>query len=114
VRSANEAGKFVDFSENHYFVRAWIRADDERLVFVVSFHHVGRELSGIMEATAFARLETFQDSDDWEQVSQEFFLCSLEPFVFTYNTNERDIELAFSRWLDAALAVPIKEFGDRI
>jgi len=32
VRSANEAGKFANFSENHYFVRAWIRADDERLV----------------------------------------------------------------------------------
>jgi hypothetical protein len=114
VRSANEAGKFVNFSENHYFVRAWIRADDERLVFVSSFHHVGRELSGIMEATAFARLETFQDSDDWEHVSQEFFLCSLEPFVFTYNTSEGDIADAFSRWLDAALAVAIKEFGDRI
>jgi hypothetical protein len=114
VRSANEAGKFVNFSESHYFVRAWIRADDERLVFVTSFHHVGRELSGVMEATAFARLETFQDSDDWEHVSQEFFLCSLEPFVFTYNTEESDIADAFSRWLDAALAIAIKEFGDRI
>ena len=76
--------------------------------------HVGRELSGIMEATAFARLESFEDSDDRELVSQDFFLCSLEPFVFTYKTKEQDITDSFARWLDAAVAVAIKEYGDRL
>lgn len=114
VKSANEAGKSVTFDEFHYFVKASIRADRERLVFVTSFHHVGRELSGIMEATAFARLESFEDSEDRKFVSQDFFLCSLEPFVFTYMTNEDEIGESFDRWLDTALAVAIKEFGDRL
>ena len=57
IQSASEAGKFANFSEDHYFVKASIRVARERLVFVTSFHHVGRELSGIMEATSFARLE---------------------------------------------------------
>ena len=114
AQSCNPTGKFVNFDEAHYFIKAAIRAERERLVFVTSIHHVGRELSGIMEVTAFCRLETYEHSEDREVASQDFFLCSLEPFVFTYNTNIDDIEASFSQWLDAALAVALKEFGDRL
>ncbi len=114
VKSGNEAGKYVNFNEAHYFLKASIRVDRERLVFVTSFHHIGRELSGIMEATAFARMESFEDSDDRERASQDFFLCSLEPFVLTYGTEEKRVSDVFERWLDAALAVAIKEYGDRL
>ncbi|CAG0996867.1 hypothetical protein BURK2_02732 [Burkholderiales bacterium] len=114
VKSGNEAGKYVNFNEAHYFVKASIRVERERLVFVTSFHHVGRELTGIMEATAFARMESFEDSEDREYASQDFFLCSLEPFVFTYKTEEEQISDTFDRWLDAALAIAIKEYGDRL
>ena len=112
--SANDTGKFANFSEDHYFVKATIRANRERLVFVTSFHHIGRELSGIMEATAFATLESFEDSDDRQSVKENFFVCSLEPFVFTYKTNVGEIEAAFTRWIDTALAVAVKEYGDRL
>lgn len=114
IKSANDAGKFANFTEDHYFVKASIRVERERLIFVTSFHHVGRELSGIMEATAFLQLESFEDSEERESVSQDFFLCSLEPFVFAYKTNVRDITDSFARWLDAALAVALKEYGDRL
>jgi hypothetical protein len=105
---------FVDFSEDHYFVKASIRAARERLVFVTSFHHVGRELTGVMEATSFSRLESYEDSEDRESVDEKFFLCSMEPFVFTHRTNVAEIKDAFGRWLDQALAVAIKEHGDRL
>jgi hypothetical protein len=114
VKSANEAGKFANFTEDHYFVKASIRVERERLVFVTSFHHIGRELSGIMEATAFAKLEAFEDSDDRAYASQDYFLCSLEPFVFTYKTKDEEIADSFARWLDAAIAVAFKEYGDRL
>ena len=114
MKSANEVGKYANFTEAHYFLKATIRAERERLVFVVSFHHVGRELSGVMEVTAFAKLESFEGSEDRESVSQDFFLCSLEPFVFTHQTREQDIGDAFARWLDGALAVAFKEYGDRL
>jgi len=114
IKSANEAGKYANFTEEHYFVKASIRAERERLVFVVSFHHVGRDLSGIMEATAFARLETYEQSEDREYASQDFFVCSLEPFVFTHRTTDLEIADSFARWLDTALAVAIKEYGDRL
>lgn len=114
VKSANESDKFANFTEDHYFLKVTIRAERERMVFVTSFHHVGRELSGIMEATAFAQLESFEYSDDRESVSQAFSLCSLEPFVFTYTTAEEEIHEAFSRWLDSAFAVAVKGYGDRL
>ena len=114
VRSANAAKTFANFDENHYFIKASFRVNRERLVFVMSFHHVGRELSGIMEATSFARLESFELSDDRDSVSQDFFVCSLEPFVLTHRTKYSDIADSFDRWLDAALAVAIKEYGDRL
>jgi len=114
VKSANETDKFINFTEDHYFVKASIRAERERLVFVISFHHVGRELSGVMEVTAFSQLQSFEDSEDRASVSQDFFLCSLEPFVLTYKTKEQDVGESFARWLDAALAIAIKEYGDRL
>ena len=114
VRSGNEAGKFVNFEEDHYFIKASIRVGRERLIFVTSFHHIGRELSGLMEATAFAQLISYEQSEDRDRISQDFFLCSLEPFVFTYRTEEGGIETAYDNWLDTALAVSIKEYGDRL
>jgi hypothetical protein len=114
VESAKKAGKYANFDESHFFVKASVRVERERLVFVVSFHHVGRELSGIMEATAFARLETFEDSDEREVASEDFFVCSLEPFVFTYKTKIEEIDQAYARWLDATLAIAVKEYGDRL
>ena len=114
VESAKKAGKFANFTEDHYFVKGSIRLARERLIFVTSFHHVGRELSGIMEATAFSQLQSFEDSEDRESVSRDFFVCSVEPFVFTSKTNKQDITASFARWLDAALAVAVKEYGDRL
>lgn len=114
VQSAKEAGKFANFDEDHYFIKGSIQVNRERLIFVVSFHHVGRELSGIMEATAFSKLMSYEDSDDRDSVSERFSLCSVEPFVFTNRTKVAEIEDAFQRWLDAALAVALKEYGDQL
>lgn len=114
TQSAKDAGKFANFAENHYFVKGSIRLNTERMSFVVSFHHVGRDLTGIMEATAFTKLESYEDAEERESVSEKFSLCSVEPFVFTHQTRPKEIEDAFGKWLDAALAVAVKEYGDRL
>ncbi len=114
VQSAKEAGKFANFDEAHYFIKGSIRVNRERLIFVISFHHVGRELTGIMEATAFSKLVSYEDSDDRDSVSERFSLCSVEPFVFTHKTKVNEVADAFSRWLDAALAVAFKDYGDQL
>jgi hypothetical protein len=67
-----------------------------------------------MEATAFLKLASYEDPEDGESVSERFSLCSVEPFVFTHQTKVNEIAEAFGKWLDAALAVAIKEYGDRL
>ena len=114
IESSRVSGKYVNFNEAHYFIKASIRVGRERLVLVISFHHVGRELSGIMEVTTFARLESYEQSEDRELASKDFFATSVEPFVITWKTRESEITNAFERWLDAAIAVGVKEYGDRL
>lgn len=114
IKSGQSSRKFVNFSEAHYFVKTSVRVDRERLVFVTSFHHVGRELSGIMEVTSFARLESYEQSDDRDNVTEDFSPCSMDPFVITWRTVEVDVTAAYDRWLDTALAVALKIFGDRL
>lgn len=105
---------FVNFNEPHYFVKGVFRAGRERLVFVASFHHVGRELSGVMEATAFAQFESFELSEDPDSKSVEFASCSKAPFVFAYETRADDVAGYFAEWLDHALAVAMGDWGRRL
>ena len=106
---------FVNFNGLHYFVKGAFRAGRERLVFVVSFHHVGRELSGVMEATAFAQFESFEMSEDPHSKSMEFAPCSSRaPFVFAYEPWPDDVAGYFAEWLDHALAVAIVGWGSRL
>jgi hypothetical protein len=114
VQTAKEAGKFANLSENHYFLKSTIKLTNDRLVFVISFHHVGHELSGVMEVTAFAKLESSGDPGEQSIVGQKFLVCSVEPFVLTNKSNASDIRNAFLQWLDLCIAVAFKEFGDRL
>jgi hypothetical protein len=34
--------------------------------------------------------------------------------VFTYKTSEQEVAKAFEKWLDTAIAIAIKEYGDRL
>ncbi|MCK5797175.1 MAG: Fic family protein, partial [Deltaproteobacteria bacterium] len=102
---------WINFEENHYFVKATFRATDVKLVFVTSFHHVGRELSGVMEVTAFAKLELDDAADPTVRKTKP---CSPEPFVLTENTDVEAVRPSFDRWLDECLAVGIKMWGESI
>ena len=79
-------------NENRYFIKLSINPDYQSqtcraLVFVVSLHHVGRQLTGIMAATAFAQIvRTFKtpSQDDTEEPNDPNFRnCAVEAFTFT-------------------------------
>lgn len=86
----------------------------DRFHFVTSFHHVGRELTGVMEVSAFARLEAVAKKGEAAASTREFFICSIDRFVITHRTDVATIRDSFRRWIDDATAVALKEFGDRI
>lgn len=114
IRTAQVAQQFVNFDQDHYFTQGTIKVEGDKLKFIVSFHHVGIILSGIMEATAFAKLQFDDDPDDRDTAGGVFLPCSIEPFAFTNVTKINEVESAFASWLDASLAVGLKEFGDRL
>lgn len=113
IRAAKEHDKFVNFSENHYFLNCTLRIASERLKFVISFHHIGRELTGVMEASAFSKLTSYE-ADDGDRTTEHFSTCALEPFVFTYLTEPNSVRESFGKWLDGAIAIALKEYGDRL
>jgi Fic family protein len=120
VTTLNEPSKkWINFSESHYFVKAALRYEKIRMVFVMSFHHVGRELTGVIEGTAFTLLETFDEAEAdaearGERVGQNRIPACVEPFIITWNTDAARVEPAFLRWLDHCLAIALKEWGDRL
>jgi len=67
-----------------------------------------------MEATAFAKLQFDNDPEDGESMGEDFLPCSVEPFTFTYQTGIADVTPAFLNWLDASMAIGLKEYGDRL
>ena len=114
IRSGRGSGKFVNFKEAHHFIKASFRIAEDRLVFVTSFHHVGRELSGFVEVTAFALLEAWGEAEESGARDRTYIDCSLDPFVIAWNVAAAEVERAFDDWLDQALAVAVKELGDRL
>ena len=107
--------KWVNFSEGHYFVKSAVRYEKTRLVFVLSFHHIGRELTGVMEVTSFLLLETFDEAEEeslirGERVGKDVIPACVEPFVITWTTEPEKV----LRWLDHSVAIAIKEWGDKL
>jgi Fic family protein len=116
----NEASKkWINFSEGHYFVKAAVRYEKTRLVLIVSFHHVGKDLTGVMEVTSFVLLETFDEAEEenlirGERVGSDVIPSCVEPFVITWTTEAPKVEPAFREWLDRSVAIAIKEWGDKL
>lgn len=116
ITSPSKPEKWVNFNEDHYFVKGTIREKDTRLIFVLSLHHIGRELTGVMEASAFAQIETYDEANDTdsERVNEELIPVSVEPFAITWKSDTGHVEDSFKRWLDQALGIALKEWGDRL
>lgn len=109
--------KFINFNENHYFIKASIHTNNDRLVFINSIHHIGRNLTGIMEISCFASICDYYADNELESENEKskiFFLCSIEPFVITWKTIFNDIQKSYTHWLDASMAVAIKKFGEQL
>ncbi len=113
TRTAQEAHQWVNFNENRYLVKLSVNPGPffrgPRLVFVVSLHHVGRQLSGVMAATSFAEIQYYGEDEDTEPT---FVDCSVSPFTFRWKDNVEAISETFITWLEECLSIALKEWGD--
>ena len=89
-----------------------------RLIFVISLHHIGRRLTGVMAATAFVEIE--YEEGGWSDSSQEsvrsdssaFYNCAVNPFTLTWNDSAEDIRKNFIDWIEECLAAALRHWRD--
>ena len=120
--TASNSKHWANFNEARYFVRLTLLPDQTsrqpRLVFVVSLHHTGRQLSGIMAATAFALIDHYSYPDDVSEPTGEggaasFTDCTpLEPFAFTWESEPDALLPRFKEWTEQSLAIALRQWGE--
>lgn len=110
-KTAQETNQRVNFDEHHYFVRTRISGDEiPWLTFVVSFHHVGQELSGVMEVTAFAEILYPRTEDTAAVIDQ--VRCMDKPFTMTHNDEAVSIGNQLMNWANECFTLAVKSWGD--
>ena len=89
LKLLKKAGNYMNPNEDRFFVKLSLIPNQPmrqtRLVFVVSLHHTGRQLTGVMAATAFALFDNYHSNDvglDEEEGAHTFVDCTPEPFAF--------------------------------
>ena len=120
-QTASNARHWANFNEDRFFVRLTLTPDQVMhqpyLVFVVSLHHTGRQLSGIMAATAFALIAHRDDSVS-DQVEEgefpSFMDCTLEPFKFTWESDADDLLPRLKEWTDLCLTIALREWSGHL
>ena len=119
VQTAVNSGHWANWNEARFFVKLSLVPDRAsgypRLVFVVSLHHTGRQLTGIMTATAFAlvgRQQPNSIAETEEGADGSFTDCTPEPFTFTWENDPENLLPRCARWTEQCLAMALRQWGD--
>lgn len=113
TETSKKTQHWINFNENRYFVKLSLNPDAQsrspRLVFVVSLHHIGRELSGVMATTAFAEIEYYAENEDTQPI---FIDCNLSPFTFGWKDDADAAVPRFLKWLDECFSIALSTWGN--
>tara|TARA_Y100000310_G_scaffold181241_1_gene181164 strand:+ start:20773 stop:22320 length:1548 start_codon:yes stop_codon:yes gene_type:complete len=125
LNSAKHTNHWVNLREPRYFIQLLMNSPQvdktPRLVVVFSIHNVGRQLTGVMAATAFAELTYPTGRDDYGEnmpdgIAREtdFEVCSVEAFTFTWKDATQDLAPRFSRWIAQCYGIALKKWGEAL
>ena len=121
VKTAQDAQHWANLEEDRFFLRLVVNPEAgsgiPRLTFVVSLHHVGRQLTGAMAATAFAEIssvQTVQEEDAEEPVAPDFLICTIDPFTFTHRDDAVGASERFVAWIEGPMSVALRYWGEFI
>ncbi len=110
-KTAQETNQRVNFLEDHYFVRTRISGEQiPWLTFVISFHHIGQELSGVMEITAFAEI-LYPRTEETASVTDQV-KCMDKPFTITHKDEAGALRNKFLDWANECFTLAVKSWGD--
>lgn len=117
VRTAQEAGHWANFNEESFLVRLSVtpmaqgHGGHPGLTFLISLHHTGRQLSGVMAATAFAQIE-FHPHGFMERSNPSLGVnyrnCSANPFTFVWDNDADELAPRFYNWIEEALSQALR------
>ena len=121
IQTAWEAQYWVNLNEARFFAKLSINPEEQfrtpRLVFVISLHHVGQQLTGIMAATAFAQIKRFGEPDLIElseHTSPDFRNCTVDPFTFTWQDDAESVSPRFIAWVEERLSIALRHWSEFI
>ena len=121
VQSAQDASHWANLNEDRFFIKLSINPEQQsripRLIFVISLHHVGRQLTGIMAATGFAQIVNVHDystEGSEESSDPDFRNCTIEPFTFTWDDNAETVAQRFANWIEATLSIALRHWSEFI
>ena len=116
VESAKQARRWANFDEETRWLRALVQGRSTRLRFILSFHHVGRELTGVAEATAIADLEGRGSEGVLEavQAERQQLPCMERPFSFTWRDDVKTLRPRFEAWLEECLLIALRGWSETI
>lgn len=124
VETARESNHWANLNEDRYWVKLSInpldRSQAPRLIFVVSLHHVGRQFTGIMAATAFAQILSSGSAQDIEvgergveeQNEPDFRNCAVDAFLFTSDDEHEERAPRFTEWIEESLSVALSHWSE--
>lgn len=119
INLANELEYWINFEEEHHWFRVALEGAPVRFQLVVSLHNVGRELSGVARAVAFAELRSTQPQEAGDGASDAeseriVMNCTPTIFSFTWQDEADEIWPQFQAWLDEAFAVGLRYWDDTV
>ncbi len=121
IETANAFQQWVNLFEPRYYIKLSLNpysgASVPRLSFVISLHNTGRQLTGIMAATAFAEIEYDEDGETITSQrsrfdNSTFMNCTLDPFTFTWEDSAEKICDRFIRWTEVCFSVALRYWMD--
>ncbi len=114
VQTARRLDYWANQSENNYWIRSDLMLDQDRLRMVVSLHHYGWPVSGIMAVSAFAEIlhrASAEAAVDQHHVDRELVDCIDSEFTFSEADAGPQLRRDLESWLDDTLAVTLRILG---
>ena len=119
VRTAQETRHWANLNEPRFFVKLSLIPDTPgrhpALSFVISLHHTGRQLSGIMVATAFLQVDFYPNYTSVTSQTASgvnYWICTYDPFTFTWESDVGSVEPHFFDWIERALLRALEYWQD--
>jgi hypothetical protein len=117
VESAKQAGQWANFSEDSRWIRALVRDSNSQLRLILSFHHVGRTLTGVAEVTAFADIEAIDVEHEEGRPTDQLrrpVTAMLRPFSLTWQDEATALDVRLRGWVSESLSLALREWVDTI